>query len=80
MGELNIDLEDYESKLEKLNKLIQKMSVIDWTDETAIQFCIDQGMKPTGAIISQYANCASEINSLKNFNYEVLKDKKCNNR
>lgn len=74
MGKLSINLEDYESKLERLSNFVNKMDSIDWSNDTAVQFCQEQGMQIKDAI-SQCANCQNILDSLRNFNYKIIKDK-----
>ena len=71
---LCINLEDYEAKLERLNTLVQKMSSINWTIESAIQFCKDQGMQIENFMSSQFANLQDLYDNLNTFNYNDIKD------
>lgn len=48
---LCLNLDEYGTKLEQLNILTQKMSSIDWTVDSVIQFCRDQGINLDGTII-----------------------------
>ena len=73
MGKLNINLDDYESRLERLSKLVDKMSSIDWTVENAIQFCKEQGMQDKGVNVPQSINLNTVLNSLNNFDYKTIK-------
>lgn len=74
MGKLIINLKDYESKLERLNEFVNRMASIDWSNDTAVQFCQEQGTQIKYAI-PQYANWENILDSLNNFNYEIIKDK-----
>ncbi|MBE5748633.1 MAG: ATP-binding cassette domain-containing protein [Clostridiales bacterium] len=74
MGKLIINLDDYESKLERLNNLIEKMSSFKWTVENAIQFCKDQGMKIEDFVLPQFATLQMELQKLTNYNYKSMKD------
>lgn len=71
---LCINLEDYEAKLERLNTLVQKMSAIDWTVESAIQFCKDQGMQIEESMLPQFATLQSLYDDLNTFNYKEIED------
>ncbi|MGN0178351.1 MAG: AAA family ATPase [Monoglobaceae bacterium] len=71
---LCINLMEYEAKLEQLNGLVQKMSSIDWTVESAIQFCKDQGIQLEDFMISQFATWKTLYNDLNTFNYKSIED------
>ena len=71
---LCLNLDDYETKLEQLNVLIQKMSAIDWTVESAIQFCKDQGMQIEESMLPQFATLQSLYDDLNTFNYKEIED------
>lgn len=72
---LSINLEDYESKLECLNRLVEKMSDINWTTESAIQFCKDQGMQIEDFVSPRFASWQTVLSDLSNFDYKNIKDK-----
>lgn len=72
---LCINLEDYEAKLERLNTLVQKMASIDWKVESAIQFCIDQGMQIEDHMIPQVASLQTLFDNLNTFNYKGIEEK-----
>ena len=72
---LCVNLDDYEAKLDKLNNLVKKMSVINWTAETAIQFCKDQGMQVEAFQIPQFANLQTLYDDLNTFSYKSIEDK-----
>ena len=72
---LCINLEDYEAKLERLNSLVQKMSSIDWTVESAIQFCRGQGMQVEDFMLPQFANLQALYDELNTFNYRSIEEK-----
>ena len=71
---LCINLDEYETKLEQLNILTQKMSSIDWTVESAIQFCKDQGMRVENFMLPQFATLQPLYNDLNTFNYKDLEN------
>lgn len=71
---LCLNLDEYETKLEQLNVLIQKMSAIDWTVESAIQFCKDQGMQIEESMLPQFATLQSLYDDLNTFNYKEIED------
>ena len=71
---LCINLDEYETKLEQLNILTQKMSSINWTVESAIQFCKDQGMRVENYMLPQFAALQPLYNDLNTFNYKDLED------
>lgn len=71
---LCINLEDYETKLERLNGLVKKMSSIDWTAENAIQFCKDQGMQIEGFILSRFAELQTLFDDLNKFDYKSIEE------
>lgn len=72
--ELCINLDEYEAKLEQLSILAQKMSAIDWTIESAIQFCKDQGMQIEEFMLPQFATLQSLYDNLNTFNYKEIED------
>ena len=72
---LCVDLDDYESKLERLDNLMKKMSVISWTAENAIQFCKDQGMLIEDFMIPQFATLQVQYDDLNTFNYKDIGEK-----
>lgn len=72
--ELCINLDEYEAKLEQLSILAQKMSTTDWTIESAIQFCNDQGMQVEESMLPQFAKLQSLYDNLNTFNYKEIKD------
>lgn len=72
---LCINLDEYETKLEQLNILTQKMSSINWTVESAIQFCRDQGMKVEESMLPQFATLQSLYDDLNTFDYRSIEDK-----
>ena len=72
---LCINLDEYETKLEQLNILTQKMSAIDWTVDSAIQFCRDQGMQVEDFIFPKFAMLQSLYDDLNTFNYKDMEDK-----
>ena len=72
--ELCINLDEYEAKLEQLSILAQKMSAIDWTIESAIQFCNDQGMQVEESRLPQFATLQSLYDNLNTFNYKEIED------
>lgn len=72
--ELCINLDEYEAKLEQLSILAQKMSTIDWTIESAIQFCNDQGMQVEESRLPQFATLQSLYDNLNTFNYKEIED------
>ena len=72
--ELCINLDEYEAKLEQLSILAQKMSAIDWTIESAIQFCKDQGMQVDESTFPQFATLQSLYDNLNTFNYKEIED------
>ena len=72
--ELCINLDEYEAKLEQLSILAQKMSAIDWTIESAIQFCKDQGMQIEESMLHQFATLQSLYDDLNTFNYKEIED------
>ena len=71
---LCINLDEYETKLEQLNILTQKMSAIDWTVDSAIQFCRDQGMQVEDFIFPKFATLQSLYDDLNTFNYKDMED------
>lgn len=71
---LCINLDEYETKLEQLNILIKKMSAIDWTVESAIQYCRDQGMQVEDFMLPQFATLQSLYDDLNSFNYKDMED------
>ena len=71
---LCLNLDEYETKLEQLNVLIQKMSAIDWTVESAIQFCRDRGMQVEDFMLPQFATFQSLYDDLNTFNYKDMED------
>ncbi len=71
---LCINLDEYEIKLEQLNILTQKMSAIDWTVDSAIQFCRDQGMQVEDFIFPKFATLQSLYDDLNTFNYKDMED------
>ena len=75
MGQLSINLEDYESKLERLNTFVEKMSSIDWNNENAIQFCIERGLQNTNILMPQSINLQSVLSDLRSFDYQSIKEK-----
>ena len=75
MAILSINLDDYEAKLEKLANLMEKMSHINWTTESAIQFCKEQGMQIEDFMLPQFYNLNTELNELNNLNYDAIKNK-----
>ena len=72
---LCLNLDEYETKLEQLNVLIQKMSAIDWTVDSAMQFCRDQGMQVENFMLPQFATLQSLYDDLNAFNYKDMEDK-----
>ena len=72
---LCINVEDYEAKLEKLANLMEKMSHINWTTDSAIQFCKEQGMQIEDFMLPQFYNLNTELNELNNLNYDAIKNK-----
>jgi len=72
---LCINLDEYERKLEQLNILTQKMSSIDWTVESAIQFCRDQGIQVEDFMLPQFATLQSLYDDLNAFNYKSVEYK-----
>lgn len=70
---LCVNLEDYEAKLEQLNNLVKKMSVINWTAENAIQFCKDQGMQIEDSMMSRLASLQTVLGELSAFDYSSVK-------
>lgn len=70
-----VNLDDYEAKLDQLNNLVKKMSVINWTPETAIQFCKDQGMQVEAFQIPQFAIMKTLYDDLNTFSYKSIEDK-----
>lgn len=72
---LSVDLEDYESKLERLNELVEKMASINWSPESAIEFCKGQGMQFDNYVQSQFASLQTLFSNLNNFDYKSIKDK-----
>ena len=72
---LCINLDEYERKLEQLNILTQKISSIDWTVESAIQFCRDQGMQVEEPMLPQFATLQSLYDDLNTFNYNDIEEK-----
>ena len=71
---LCINLDEYETKLEQLNILTQTMSSIDWTVESAIQFCRDQGMQVEDFMLPQFATLQSLYDDLNTFEYKNIKE------
>ncbi len=71
---LCINLDEYETKLEQLNILTQTMSSIDWTVESAIQFCRDQGMQVEDFMLPQFATLQSLYDDLNTFDYKNTKE------
>lgn len=71
---LCINLEDYEAKLEGLNSLVQKMSLIDWTAENAVQFCKDQGVRIEDATMHQHASLQTVLSDLSTIDYNSIKN------
>ena len=71
---LCINLDEYKIKLEQLNILTQKMSAIDWTVESAKQFCKDQGMQVEESMLPQFATLQSLYDDLNTFNYKDIED------
>ena len=69
-----INLDEYETKLEQLNILTQTMSSIDWTVESAIQFCRDQGMQVEDFLLPQFATLQSLYDDLNTFDYKNIKE------
>ena len=74
MGQLSINLEDYESKLERLNKLVKKMSSTDWTVESALQFCKDQGMQIEDYMPPQFETLQDVFSELNDFDYSGIRN------
>ena len=74
MGQLSINLEDYEAKLERLSKFIKKMSSIDWTVENAVQFCKDQGLKIEDFILPQFVTSQGVFGDLNDFDYSGIRN------
>ena len=72
---LCINLDEYETKLERLSALVQKMSAIDWNVENAIQFCKDQKMQIEDHMIPHFANWQALYNNLNAFSYMSIEDK-----
>ncbi len=72
---LCINLEDYETKLERLNSLVQQMSSINWIVESAIQFCRDKGMQVEDFMLPQFATLQALYDELNNFNYRSIEEK-----
>ncbi len=72
---LCINLDDYEAKLDQLNNLMKKMSTINWTVESAIQFCKDQGMQIEDFMIPQFATLQTLYDDLNTFSYKSIEDK-----
>lgn len=75
MANLSINLDDYEAKLEELANIIEKMSHINWTAESAMQFCKEQGMQIEDFMIPQFYNLNAVLDDLNNFNYENIRNK-----
>ena len=75
MGNLNINLEDYESRLKNLSELVNRMSVMNWTVENASQFCKEQGMIDKGVNVPQSKDLIAILNKLNNFDYSTIKGK-----
>lgn len=75
MGKLSINLDDYDSKLEKLYGLIEKMKNINWTTENAIQFCNNQGLQIKDLSLDQNINMQNLLTDLNKFDYESMKNK-----
>lgn len=71
---LCVNLEDYEAKLERLNNLVNKMSVINWTAENAIQFCKDQGMQIEDSMMSRLASLQTVLGELSAIDYDSIKN------
>lgn len=72
MGQLSINLEDYESKLENLNRLVKKMDAIHWTVESAIQFCEDQSIQIEDFMLPQFATAQGVFDALNDFDYSGI--------
>ncbi len=75
MGNLNINLEDYESRLKILSELVNRMSVMNWTVENAAQFCKEQGMLDKGVTVPQSIDLTAILRKLNNFDYSTIKGK-----
>ena len=69
-----LNLDEYETKLEQLNILTQKMSSIDWTVDSAIQFCRDQGMQVEDFMLPQFATLQYLYDDLNTFNYKDMEN------
>lgn len=74
MGQPSINLEDYESKLEKLNRLVKKMAAIDWTVESAIKFCKDQSIQIDNFMLPQFATSQGVFDDLNDFDYSGIRN------
>ena len=69
-----VNLEDYEAKLEQLNNLVKKMSVINWTAENAIQFCKDQGVQIEDSMMSRLVSLQTVLGELSTIDYNSIKN------
>lgn len=72
---LCVNLDDYEEKLGRLSNLIEKMSDIDWSVDSAILFCKDQGMQVEDFILPQFATLQTLFDELNIFDYKGIKEK-----
>lgn len=75
MGQISVDLDKYEQKLENLAALVENMSNINWTPESAFLFCKEQGVQIVDHSLPFQPNLNTVLNRLNTLNYEDIKDK-----
>ncbi len=74
MKTFNVNLTEYESKLNRFAKIIEKMSKIQWNADTAEQFCQEEGI-PTERPFLQITSLSNTFVFLNNFNYSDLQSR-----
>jgi ABC-type cobalamin/Fe3+-siderophores transport system ATPase subunit len=66
---------EYKSKLENIISLVEELSKIKWSDDTAKKYCEEQGLQITESMVNQLTSSPMIITNLSNFKYDYLKEK-----
>ncbi|MCL1877867.1 MAG: ATP-binding cassette domain-containing protein [Defluviitaleaceae bacterium] len=72
---LRTNISVYRSELVKTIDLIQRLSAIEWNADTAKEYCEEQGMQITDAMIEQVSTSPASYENLAGFAYTDLQGK-----
>jgi len=73
--ELKNKIAKYGSEIAKTIELIEKLSEIEWSVDTAKSYCEKQGMQITDAMVNQLIGQPAKLETLNNFKYDEIFDK-----